>query len=84
LKLQRRWLELRFYRPLNSSIAREMTAARLGRARELLIDSDLGIKEIAYLVGYSEPRRLSIAFKRETGERPLDYRNRVKPGGRYR
>ena len=79
LKVQRRPMELRFNRILNSSIARELTNARIRRAKELLANPDLSIKEIAYLVGYTEPRRLSIAFRRETGERPIDFRNRVLP-----
>jgi LacI family transcriptional regulator len=79
MKVERRPMELRFNRILNSSIARELTNARIQRAKELLANSDLSIKEIAYLVGYTEPRRLSIAFRSETGERPVDFRNRVLP-----
>jgi LacI family transcriptional regulator len=79
LPINRRPLEMRFQRILGSSIATELTKLRIHRARELLATTDISIKEIAYLVGYSEPRMLSIAFKRETGERPIDFRKRVAP-----
>lgn len=80
LDINRRPLEMRFRKQLGSSIAHELTRARIQRACELLSSTDLSIKEVAYLVGYSEPRMLSIAFKRETGERPSEYLRRVRPG----
>jgi transcriptional regulator GlxA family with amidase domain len=46
----------------------------------LLATTGLSGKEIAFLVGFSEPRMLSLVFRRETGERPTDYRKRVRPG----
>jgi LacI family transcriptional regulator len=76
----RRTLEWHFNRALQSSVARELSRARLRRARELLMTTELSIKEIAYLVGFSEPRMLSIVFRRETGETPSDFRQRVRPG----
>jgi LacI family transcriptional regulator len=77
----RRTLEWHFNRSLQSTVAKELSRARLGRARELLMTTELSIKEIAYLVGFSEPRMLSIVFRREAGETPSEFRQRVRPGG---
>lgn len=78
MDLPRRTLEVRFRCALGSSPARELMRARIDRARELLGGTNLSIKEIAYLVGFSEPRMLSRCFFKETGERPSEYRERVR------
>lgn len=78
MDVPRRTLEVRFRCALGSSPARELMRARIERARELLGGTDLSIKEIAYLVGFSEPRMLSRCFLKETGERPSEYRERVR------
>jgi len=80
LQAPRRTVEDRFRKSLGSTPARELLRARLARARMLLGTTELSIKEIAYLIGFSEPRMLSLVFKRETGESPVAYRKRVKPG----
>jgi LacI family transcriptional regulator len=76
----RRTLEWHFNRALQSTVARELAHARMRRARDLLMTTSLSVKEIAYLVGFSEPRMLSLVFKRETGETPSDFRSRLRPG----
>jgi LacI family transcriptional regulator len=78
LGVPRRTLEARFRAALNSSPARELMRARIERTRELLGGTSLSIKEIAYLVGFSEPRLLSRCFLKETGERPSEFRERVR------
>ncbi len=80
LKIPRRTLEVRFRKSLGSSPANELLRARIQRAGELLATTELSIKEIAYLVGFSEPRMLSRCFKKMTGEKPTEYRERVHPG----
>jgi LacI family transcriptional regulator len=77
----RRTLEVRFRKVTGQTLAGELANARVSRARELLSSTDLSVKEIAYLVGFSEPRMLTLVFKRVTGELPSDYRQRVRPGG---
>lgn len=74
----RRTLEVRFRNALGSSPARELMNARVDRARELLGSTSLSVKEIAYLVGFSEPRMLSRCFLKETGEKPSKYRERIQ------
>ncbi|MGC9450507.1 MAG: substrate-binding domain-containing protein [Oceanipulchritudo sp.] len=76
----RRTLEVRFNKATGQTLAHELASARIQRARELLSSTDLSIKEIAFLVGFSEPRMLSLVFKRVAGELPSEYRVRVRPG----
>lgn len=79
LGVPRRTLEFKFHEATGSSLAHELTSARICRARELLATTDLSVKEIAYLVGFSEPRMLTLVFKRHTGELPSAFRERVRP-----
>jgi AraC family transcriptional activator of pobA len=46
-------------------------------AARLLRFSDLSVKEIAARLGFSDQFAFSRAFKRQRGEAPLDFRNRV-------
>jgi LacI family transcriptional regulator len=78
--VSRRTLESRFRKVTGRTLAGDLTRSRIRRARELLATTGLSGKEIAFLVGFSEPRMLSLVFRRETGERPTDYRKRVRPG----
>jgi LacI family transcriptional regulator len=77
--VSRRTLEVHFRAATGRTLAGELARMRVARARELLSDTNLSIKEIAYLVGFSEPRMLSKVFRRLSGELPSVYRNRVQP-----
>jgi len=79
--IPRRTLEVKFRKLTGQTLAGELARARIQRARGLLSATDLSVKEIAYLVGFSEPRMLSIVFKRVAGELPTEYRARARPGG---
>jgi AraC-like DNA-binding protein len=48
--------------------------ARLDRARYLLAETDIAIKNIAERLGYSEPSAFHRAFKRWTGQTPGRYK----------
>ncbi len=47
---------------------------RIRRAAMLLRETELGMAEVAYRVGYNAPEAFSRAFKRETGCSPADWR----------
>ncbi|GMG88601.1 helix-turn-helix domain-containing protein [Biformimicrobium ophioploci] len=49
---------------------------RISLAKELLLDSALGIEEIVYRTGFSEPSPFYRAFKRSTGMTPVAFRER--------
>ena len=48
--------------------------ARYERARDLLINSELSISEVAQALGYADPRSFRRAFKRWSGELPTAFR----------
>ena len=43
-------------------------------AKRCLADTDFRLEQVAYLTGYSEPAALVRAFKRWTGQTPIQYR----------
>ena len=47
---------------------------RSGLAKSYLADTDFRLEQVAYLTGYSEPAALVRAFKRWTGQTPIQYR----------
>lgn len=53
---------------------------RLKRAKDLLVDGDISISEIAYKVGYDLPNSFSRAFKKEYGVSPKEFMFREKSG----
>src|SRR5690606_35029357 len=48
---------------------------RCNLAKRLLAGTDETIDEIVYLTGFSEPSTFYRAFKRWTGQTPVEYRN---------
>ncbi len=55
---------------------------RFEKARALLADTDLLVKDIAYRLGFSCASSLSVAFRKLAGESPQDYRRRVGRSGK--
>ena len=53
-----------------------LTQIRLEAAKELLLQSDSRMSDIAFTVGYSEPHYFSYLFKKHVGMTPRDYRAR--------
>ena len=53
---------------------------RIGRARELLETTDLGIEEIAAAVGLGTPANLRVHFRRATGVSPMQHRRDFASG----
>lgn len=51
---------------------------RLKRAAQLLVQNQLNITEIAYMVGYSERRYFSDDFKKKFGKSPKEYLEKHK------
>jgi transcriptional regulator GlxA family with amidase domain len=52
------------------SISRYLRALRLRKAQELLADSSLNIAEVAYAVGFEDPKYFSRVFSEEFGVSP--------------
>ena len=53
-----------------------LTRTRIEKAKELLREGNLSIKEISSLVGYADPNYFSRLFKKQTEMTPREYRER--------
>ncbi len=69
-----------FQSHLGTSPMRYLTQLRIRHAESLLRRSQLAIKEIAYLVGFSDQLYFSRVFHQVTGNAPRDYRKRLSDG----
>lgn len=54
-----------------------LTDIRINKAKQLLDDTKLNMKEICAQIGYSDPNYFSRAFKKKVGVTPTDYRERI-------
>lgn len=53
-----------------------VTRIRINKAKELLRDPAVNIKEISGMVGYSDPNYFARVFKRQENMTPTEYRNK--------
>ena len=47
---------------------------RIARAKELLVTTDIGVKDVSQACGYADSSYFARVFKRQTGQTPSDYR----------
>ena len=80
--LSRRSLERKFRRLIGHSISDEIRRAHLERAKQLLIQTDLAMPQVAAASGFTTATRLGIVFQRELKQTPTDFRRRVRADGR--
>jgi len=78
LPITRRTLERRFALERNHSILDEINLCRTGRARRLLAETDLPIKTVAYLAGFTSQERMRIAMLHHDGCALAEYRRRAR------
>ena len=74
LPISRPVLERRFRKYLSRSPQAEIRRVQIARAKRLLVETDLPLKNIASMVGFAHAEYLSVVFKRETGITPGTYR----------
>lgn len=79
--VSRRVLETRFAKVLGHTPHEEIIRVQIGRAKEILTQTDLPLAAVAHQVGFAHPEYLSVAFKKATGLTPGAYRRRhgVRP-----
>ncbi len=53
---------------------------RLSKAMEMIAESDMPLSEIAYTVGFSDPKYFGRTFKSKTGMSPSEYRKKYAKG----
>lgn len=76
--VSRRQLERRFRSSLGRSMLDEIRRCRLERARQLLLESDLTIPQIATASGFSSASYLTVVFGEANGETPGSFRRKTK------
>jgi LacI family transcriptional regulator len=72
--LSRRALEHRFRRRLGRTPKEEIQRLRFEQAKSLLASTDLPVARISDRLGFHQPAYLSVAFLREAGLTPSEYR----------
>lgn len=77
-RLSRRTLESRFRRILGHTLHAEIMLVRLRAVKQLLAESDMPLHRVAERTGFAHAEYLSVAFKRETGQAPSQYRAAVR------
>ena len=75
LHLSLSYLSTVFKNATNQNISSYLSAKRLERARELLQDPSISIKDVCASSGYDHPRYFAKFFKKHTGMTPSEYRN---------
>jgi LacI family transcriptional regulator len=72
-------LESRFKRLIGRTPHEEILRVRLNRVKELLVETDLSLDEIAERTGFNHVEYLSVAFRREIGIPPSQFRAQNRP-----
>lgn len=77
-QVSRSVLYRRFHDALNRSPHEEILRVQLERAKRWLEESNFTLERIAGLVGFQHSEYLSVAFKRELGVTPSEYRRQIR------
>jgi AraC-like DNA-binding protein len=77
LPVTRRTLDRRFVEATGHSVLDEINACRLSRAKRLLVETDLPVKTVARLAGFSSTERLRVTFVEREGTSPTVFRKRA-------
>ena len=74
LPVTRRTLDRRFVEATGHSVLDEINACRLSRAKRLLAETELPVKTVARLAGFSSTERLRVTFVEREGLSPTVFR----------
>ncbi|MDN4082391.1 response regulator [Paenibacillus polymyxa] len=74
MNMSPKYLSARFKQVTGESFAEYQTRVRFERARELLLDPNRKVAEVAEAVGFTDTNYFSIAFKKHTGLTPTEFR----------
>jgi LacI family transcriptional regulator len=79
--LSRRAFYQRFHTLIGRTPHEEISRVRLGRVKRLLRETNLSLERLAELTGYCSSAHMSVAFRREIGIPPGEFRRRSsRPG----
>ena len=74
LHLSHSWLCALFKSKTKYTMQQWLINVRLNKAKELLVDTDLSVSNIAYLCGFNDALYFSTSFKKMCGTSPTCYR----------
>ncbi|MFP4638170.1 MAG: helix-turn-helix domain-containing protein [Spirochaetaceae bacterium] len=77
VRLSPQYLSRAFKRHVGLSFVDYVHAVRVHRAKELLRDTNLSVKEISAAVGYGDANYFSRVFKQQARLTPSEYRNEI-------
>lgn len=77
--VSRRDLERRFAAVFGHSPGQEVLAVQLQTVKRLLTETDWPLYRVAEKAGFRHPEYLNVAFKRQTGLTPRQYRLQLRP-----
>ena len=66
-----------FYQEAQVHFSDYLNIVRIEQAKKFLKESIFKVYEIAYNVGYNDPKHFNVTFKKLTGKTPNEYRNSV-------
>jgi LacI family transcriptional regulator len=78
--LARRSLERKFRDHFGRTPLEEISRLRMARAKQLLVQTDKSIAEVAEACGYGTPEYLATRFRKNLGMTPLKYRSSARGG----
>ena len=81
LAVSRRTLERRFALERSHSILDEINICRVNRAKRLLAETDLPVKTVAYLAGFTSQEHMRVTYRKQQGCSPNAYRKHVQTRG---
>ena len=64
---------------INQSASEFINHGRLKKARELLRRHDMNVSEVAYAVGYNDPKYFTRLFSKTFGQSPKDFQSEMSP-----
>jgi AraC-like DNA-binding protein len=81
LPVSRRTLERRFAQERSHSILDEINICRVNRAKRLLAETDLPVKTVAYLAGFTSQEHMRVTYSKQQGCSPSAYRRQLQARG---
>ena len=81
LRATRAALSKSFQRQFGVSLKRHVLSSAIEKAKGLLLETDLTVKEISGRLGYAEASYFHAFFRKHLGATPAEYRERYRGGG---
>lgn len=71
------YLSQLFFKQTNKYFSEYLNEVRVDKAKSMLTNSTMKVYEIAYAVGYNDPKYFNLMFKKIVGQTPNEYRNSI-------